>query len=259
MGSRQGNVVGTHDVEWAVIGVAVALLSWSALFGGVAIARRRRTWTTKVLIPAAAILGWITLVAGLLSSISPMTGDTIAGTPVAAAPGLVQAGVPTTPTTTKTAAPDPMSLLKVGDCVEVPMEQATGPDGKPTSKPGSPSPADCNSLDANYRVLQNSPEACTGNLYKLETSRHDKAGKLIYHLCLAFDWRVGFCYDTATMDEPSKVDCTTSGQHIVQVTGVLEDTTDGARCPRDGNGAVWVTWDKRHMTVCFRGSDNPGR
>ncbi|WP_157574462.1 hypothetical protein [Nocardia jejuensis] len=256
-------------MHWVAVGVAVLLLVTAALIGAVAVAKQKRAqrYSTGAVVrtggfprraaPVLAVLGWVVLLAGLAAAVNPVAGDTVAGTAIPAAPGLVQAGVPTS-TSTKPAAPDPLSLLKVGDCVEVPMEQATGPSG-PTWKAGSPEPSDCATVDANYRVVQTGPEACTDNLYKLESSRHDRAGKLIYHLCMAFDWRVGVCYDTEHMDEPSKVDCGTRGSHIVQATAVLENTTDGNSCPRDGQGAVWVVWDKRHLTVCFRGGDDPGR
>lgn len=211
-----------------------------------------------------ALLGALALLIGLLPAAqdvaSDLGGATVAGTAGPTAPGLVPAGLPTATTSAKPAAPDPLAALRVGDCVEVPMDQVADPKtGEPTWEAGSPAPADCDSLDANYRVVQTGPGECTGNLYKLETSRHDKSGNLIYHLCLAFDWRVGVCYDATQMDEPLKVDCTTPGPHIVQVTAVLLDTTEGGGCPRDGQGAVWVVWEKRVMTVCFRGSDDPGR
>lgn len=260
-------MVGIH---WAGVGLASLLLLAAAVAGFFAIRSERearRAWgsTAKggrglvTLTVVLGMLGWFGMAEAAMPVTSAIAGDTITGTALPTAPGLVEAGISTTTTSAKPSAPDPMTLLKPGDCVEVPMEAATDPSGAPTWKPGSPAPADCTSLDANYRVLQTGPDACAGPLYKLETSRKDHAGKQLYHLCLAFDWRTGFCYDTAHMDEPSKVDCGTPGDHIVQATAVLEGTTDGAGCPRDGQGAVWVVWDKRQMTVCFRGGDNPGR
>ncbi|QLY29690.1 LppU/SCO3897 family protein [Nocardia huaxiensis] len=254
-------------MPWVLIAVAVALLLAATATGVLAIRRQRRTQNgrgMRVLASILVILGWIAMLAGLLpiaqDVASNLAGDTIAGTARPTAPGLVPAGLPTTTTSAKPAAPDPLAALRVGDCVEVPMDQTTDPKtGQPTWRAGSPAVADCDSLDANYRVVQTGAGECTGNLYKLETSRHDKSGNLIYHLCLAYDWRVGVCYDTTQMDEPLKVDCGTAGAHIVQVTAVLEDTREGAGCPRDGQGAVWVVWDKRALTVCFRGGDEPGR
>ncbi|NNH72231.1 hypothetical protein HLB23_20610 [Nocardia uniformis] len=177
------------------------------------------------------------------------SGAAVAGTALPASPGLVPAVAPSTSAaaTTVETEPDPLTLLVPGDCV------ALSPD--PTE---SPEPAECTSFEANYRVLQTGPEACTGPLFKVETSRRDRSGKYLYHLCLAFDWRAEMCYDTADMDEPTKVDCSTPGQHVVMVTAVLLDTLDGSQCPTDHNGAVAVTWEKRQMTVCFRGTDDPG-
>lgn len=248
--------MGTLGIHWIVVEVAVALLFSSAIVGFLVI-RGKRALVLVTL--ALGISGWLALAAGVQPGVAVLTGDTVAGTAVPPAPGLVPAGSTAPTTSAKPVAPDPMSLLKPGDCVEVPMEAATDASGAPTWKPGSPDPADCTSLDANYRVLQTGPEPCAGPLFELETSRKDHSGKQLYHLCLAFDWRVGVCYDTAHMDEPSKVDCGTPGDHIVQATAVLEDSTSGAGCPRDGKGAVWVVWDKRRMTVCFRGGDDPGK
>lgn len=262
-------MVGTLGVEWADVGRAAALLFAAAVVGFFAIASERearRSWNPAargkrwlvVLTVALGGFGWLAMASAASPVPSALFGDTVAGTALPEAPGLVQAGIPTSTANPKPAAPDPLSLLNPGDCVEVPMEAATAADGGPTWKPGAPAPADCTTLDANYRVLQTGPAPCAGPLYKLETSRKDRAGKQLYHLCLAFDWRAGFCYDTEHMDEPSKVDCATPGDHIVQATAVFENTTDGSGCPRDGRGAVWVVWDKRQMTVCFRGGDKPG-
>lgn len=255
-------------MQSVLICTAVALLCAAAAGGGWAIARvrragggsgeRRALFVARVLAPAMAVVGWVVLIATMIPVLGPPTGDTVAGTAVPAAPGLIPAAAVTTPTSTKPVAPDPMSLLKPGDCVEVPMERTTDAQGRTAWQPGSPVQADCNTVDANYRVLQTGPGACTDPLYKLESSRRDRSGNLIYHLCLGFDWRAGFCYDTADMDEPAKVACGTRGANVVQVTAVLTDTTSGANCPRDDQGAVWVVWDKRRMTVCFRGSDTPG-
>lgn len=249
--------------------VGVGLLVGAAVSGARANVRQRRAkqlWGPAEragggLVALAVVLGlvgWVCLGAVALPITQDLATDTVSGTAVTPAPGLIPAGAPAT-TSTKPAAPDPISLLKPGDCVEVPIVRSNDGNGKPTRRAGSPAPADCNTVDANYRVLQTGPGACVGNLYKLESSRHDKSGKLVYHLCLAFDWRVGFCYDTADIDEPTKVNCDTPGPNVVQVTAVLQDTTGGSGCPRDGQGAVWVAWDKRQMTVCFRGGDHPGR
>lgn len=262
-------MVGTLGVDWADGGRAAALLLAAAVTGFFAIAFEReakRSWDPTargkrwltVLTVTLGLFGWLAMASAAIPLTSAIAGDTIIGSAQPTSPGLVDAGIPTSTANPKPAVPDPMQQLKPGDCVEVPMEAATDPDGSPTWKPGSPAPADCNTVDANYRVLQNSPDPCTGPLYKLETTRKDHAGKQLYHLCLAFDWRVGFCYDTAHMDEPAKVDCDTPGDHIVKATAVFENSTDGSACPRDGQGAVWVVWDKRQMTVCFRGSDKPG-
>ncbi|WP_459957526.1 hypothetical protein [Nocardia sp. IFM 10818] len=260
--------MGSRDVWWPAAGMALLVLAAAAGFAAIAKERRARRDSggraapasrgLAILAVALALPGWAGVAATVVPAVQLMAGDTIAGSAGPTSPGLVQAGLPTTTTSAKPAAPDPMSLLVPGDCVEVPMDRTTDASGTPTWEPGDPAPADCNSLDANYRVLQTGPQACSGTLYKLETSRHDKSGNLLYHLCLAFDWRVDFCYDTTQMAEPFKVDCATPGRHVVQVTAVLENTTDGARCPRDGQGAVWVVWNKRELTVCFRGSDDPG-
>ncbi|WP_157555378.1 LppU/SCO3897 family protein [Nocardia crassostreae] len=246
--------MGSHDVWWLAVGTALLVLA--AVAGGTAVAKERRvrfdpsgraaraSRVLAVLAVALAIPGWAGVAATVVPAVQTMAGDTVAGSAGPTSPGLVQAGIPTTAPTTKSAAPDPMSLLVPGDCVEVPMDPTVDASGAPTWEPGDPAPADCNSLDANYRVLQTGPQACSGNLYKLETSRHDRSGNLVYHLCLAFDWRVDFCYDTSQMAEPFKVDCATPGRHIVRVTAVLENTVDGAKCPRDGQGAVWVVWNK---------------
>lgn len=197
---------------------------------------------------AVVLLVVIGGVTALIGRVVP-SGVTVAGTAVAASPGLIPAVAPSTtaPATTTKAEPDPLTLLQPGDCVSLPP----GPEEVPE-------PAECTSFEANYRVLQTGPAACTGPLYKVEASRKDRSGNLVYHLCLAFDWRVGMCYDTANMDEPTKVDCGTPGEHVVKVTAVLLDSADGSQCPTDQHGAVAVTWDKRRMTVCFRGTDVPG-
>lgn len=259
--------VGSHSVAW-IAGVAVVLLMSAAIVGLAAIrglrrapldrtgARPRAGVAVRAAISTLAVLGWVILLTGVGSGLSPLTRDTVAGTPIAAPPELIQAGVPTT--SAKPHAPDPLAALRIGDCVEVPIEQASDPTGAPSWKAGAPDPVECTSLDANYRVVQTGPAPCSDPLWHLESSRHNKAGALIYHLCLAFDWRTGFCYDTAHLDEPSKVDCGTPGDHIVQATAVLENTVGGGSCPRDGAGAVWVVWDQRRLTVCFRGSDRPG-
>ncbi|MFJ4650114.1 hypothetical protein ACIP5Y_02450 [Nocardia sp. NPDC088792] len=264
-------MVGTHGV-WVAVGIAMALLIPAAMLGGSAIVQQRRTSRaarggTPLVVggmlratTVLAVFGWVVLVSALVSGYAPVTADTLAGTAIPAPPELVQAGIPATfPTSDVPPMPDPIAQLKVGDCVEVPMEPSTDKSGAPTWQPGAPAPADCTTLDANYRVVQTDPGPCTDPLYRLETSHHDRAGKLAYHLCLAFDWRTGVCYDTTHLDEPSKVDCGTRGDHIVQATAVLENTTDGNGCPRDGRGAVWVVWDKMRLTVCFRGADTPGR
>ncbi|MTE13428.1 LppU/SCO3897 family protein [Nocardia aurantiaca] len=242
--------MGSHGVGW-VVGLGV-------LLPGIAAALARRSGARGRMVTAGlAVVGWVLLFAAATVVISPVPRDTIAGTAIAAPPELVQAVQPTT--SAKPDAPDPMAALKAGDCVEVPIEQAKDVTGAPTWKAGSPEPSDCNSVDANYRVLQNGPDPCAGPLYTLESAPKDKAGKARYHLCLTFDWRAGVCYDTTTMDVPSKVDCGVPGDHIVQATAVLENATSGAGCPRDGRGAVWVVWSKLQLTVCFRGGDNPGK
>ncbi|MVU76804.1 hypothetical protein GPX89_06025 [Nocardia sp. ET3-3] len=259
---------GTHGV-WVVVGVAVILLSVAAVAGVRAIAQQNRAMadfsgrTPRVgarrrgVISALAVTGWVLVYAAVASNLPFLHHDTVAGQPVAAPPQLVQAGQPTT-TAAKPRA-DPMAALKVGDCVEVPIEAAKDASGAPTWRPGSPEPSDCNSVDANYRVLQIGPDPCSDPLYTLESAPHDRTGKVRYHLCMTFDWRTGVCYDTTNMDVPSKVACGTPGEHIVQATAVLEHDTSGAACPRDGRGAVWVVWSKLQLTVCFRGSDNPGK
>ncbi|MFI6869494.1 hypothetical protein [Nocardia sp. NPDC050406] len=204
---------------------------------------RRRLLIALAVVGLVAVGGMTAVIGRALPS-----GATVAGTAVAASPGLVPAVAPsTTAPAATTVEPDPLTLLRPGDCVAL-APVADEP----------PEPAECTSFEANYRVLQTGPAPCTGPLYKVEASRKDRAGNYVYHLCLAYDWRVGMCYDTANMDEPTKVDCASSGEHVVRVTAVLLDTVDGSRCPTDQNGAVAVSWDQRQMTVCFRGSDNPG-
>ncbi|MBF6134645.1 hypothetical protein IU501_16745 [Nocardia otitidiscaviarum] len=204
----------------------------------------RRLWTAL----AVVALVVIAVTAALVGRSLP--GATIAGTALPAAPGLVPATapVPTTPGTTTVIEPDPLTLLRPGDCVALPPDETDPPE-----------PVECTSLAANYRVLQTGPEPCTGPLYKVEASSRDRAGNYNYHLCLAYDWRAGMCYETTDMNDPVKVDCATPGPHVVQVTAVFENSLDGTRCPTDQNGAVAITWDKRMLTVCFRGGDDPGR
>lgn len=219
-----------------------------AAMAGWGLGRMEAKDVRRLLIALATIS--LVVIAGVTVLIGQVAGGaTVAGTALPVSPGLVPAVAPTTtaPATTVKTEPDPLTLLKPGDCVAL-----------PPSPTDPPEPAECTSFEANYRVLQTGPEACTGPLYKVEASRKDRAGNYIYHLCLAFDWRAEMCYDTTDMDEPTKVDCSTPGQHVVMVTAVLLDTLDGSQCPTDNNGAVAVTWDKRQMTVCFRGSDDPG-
>ncbi|MGW5225578.1 LppU/SCO3897 family protein [Nocardia niigatensis] len=249
--------MGSHG-GW-VLGVAVLLFCLAAVVAG----RARRTSPraigrgTRVVTLGSAMAGWVLVVGAVTAVLSPLPRDTVAGRATAAPPQLVQAGLPTT--SVKPDAPDPMAALKAGDCVEVPIQQAKDATGAPSWKAGQPEPSDCNSVDANYRVLQIGPDPCTDPLYTLESTPKDKTGKARYHLCLTFDWRTGLCYDTVDMDVPSKVDCGATGDHIVQATAVLTGTTSGAGCPRDGRGAVWVVWNKLQLTVCFRGGDNPGK
>ncbi|MEC3954248.1 hypothetical protein VMT65_14510 [Nocardia sp. CDC153] len=248
---------------WAVVGMAVVLLSVAAALGMRAVSRQERAprepigRRRRMVIVALALTGWFLVYSAVASTLPFVHRDTVAGTAVAAPPELVQAGQPTT-TSAKPHA-DPMASLKVGDCVEVPIQQAKDASGAPSWKAGSPEPSTCNSIDANYRVLQVGPEPCTGPLYTLDSAPRDKTGKVRYHVCMTFDWRVGVCYDTTNMDVPSKVDCGTPGEHIVQATAVFENSTSGAGCPRDGRGAVWVVWSQLQLTVCFRGSDSPGK
>ncbi|GAB0104239.1 hypothetical protein JMUB6875_32130 [Nocardia sp. JMUB6875] len=254
---------------WVVVGMAVVLLSAAAALGVKAIGQQNRAFADPTgaaprvgvrrqgVISALAVVGWIMVFAALGSNLPFVHHDTIAGRAVAAPPELVRAG-DLAPTAVKPKA-DPMAALKPGDCAEVPIQSARDASGAPTWKAGTPEPSDCRSIDANYRVLQNGPEPCAGPLYTLESAPKDKTGKVRYHLCLTFDWRAGVCYDTTNMDVPSKVDCATTGDHIVQATAVFENSTSGAGCPRDGRGAVWVVWSKLELTVCFRGADNPGK
>lgn len=244
-------MVGSHGVGW-VVAVAVLLFCLAAALASRADAAPKR----RVSALALAATGWILVFAAVMATLSPMTREAVAGNPIGVPPELVQAGQPTT--SAKPTAPDPMASLKPGDCVEVPIERAKDASGAPTWKAGTPEPSDCNSVDANYRVLQNGPDPCTDPLYTLDSAPKDKTGKPRYHLCLTFDWRTGVCYDTTAMETPSKVDCATSGEHIVQATAVLANATSGTSCPRDGRGAVWVIWRKLELTVCFRGGDNPG-
>ncbi|MGW4126202.1 hypothetical protein [Nocardia sp. NPDC004711] len=249
--------MGSHGVGWAA-DVAVLLLCLAATVAS----RARRTphrasRGTRAVAAGSALVGWVLVFGAMTAMISPLPRDTVAGKAIAAPPELVQAGLPTT--SARPDAPDPMAALKAGDCVEVPIQQAKDASGAPSWKAGSPEPSDCNSVDANYRVLQIGPDPCSGPLYTLESAPKDKTGKARYHLCLTFDWRTGVCYDTADMDVPSKVACGTPGDHIVQATAVLEGATSGAGCPRDGRGAVWVVWNKLELTVCFRGGDDPGK
>ncbi|WP_040810615.1 hypothetical protein [Nocardia concava] len=254
---------------WVVVGMAIILLSAAAALGVKAIGHQNRAFADPTgatppvgarrqrVVAALAIVGWVLVFAAVGSNLPFVHHDTIAGRAVAAPPELVRAG-DLAPTAVKPKA-DPMAALKPGDCAEVPIQSARDSSGAPTWKAGAPEPSDCKSIDANYRVLQNGPEPCSGPLYTLESAPKDKTGKVRYHLCLTFDWRVGVCYDTTNMDVPSKVDCATSGDHIVQATAVFENSTSGAGCPRDGRGAVWVVWSKLQLTVCFRGADNPGK
>lgn len=254
-----------HGVGW-VLAVAVLLLGLAAALasrtGGAPNRTRDSKAAARIGRPrragavAFAALGWLLVFATATATLAPMSRETIAGTAIGAPPELVQAGQPTT--SAKPTAPDPMASLKPGDCVEVPIERARDAAGAPTWKAGTPEPSDCAAVDANYRVLQIGPDPCTDPLYTLESAPKDKSGKARYHLCLTFDWRAGVCYDTTAMDAPSKVDCATRGEHIVQATAVLTNATSGASCPRDGRGAVWVTWRKLELVVCFRGGDNPG-
>ncbi|BEK86666.1 hypothetical protein GCM10010198_76340 [Nocardia seriolae] len=249
--------------------MAVVLLAAAAALGADAIARQRRAAANRsgasprtggrrpVVISALAVTGWLLVYSVVASNLPFVHHDTIAGTATAAPPELVPAGQPTT--SARPQAADPMAALKVGDCVEVPIEQTKDASGAPAWRAGAPEPSDCDSMDANFRVVQNGPDPCTNPLYTLDRAPRDKTGKARYHLCLTFDWRAGVCYDTTVMDAPSKVDCATSGEHIVQATAVFENSTSGAGCPRDGRGAVWVIWHKLQLTVCFRGSDNPGK
>ncbi|AYF77273.1 hypothetical protein D7D52_29495 [Nocardia yunnanensis] len=251
---------------WVVIGMAVVVLSAAAALGSRAVTRQRRARhdpavprvgnRSRALIAGLAVSGWVLVYAAAASNLPFLHHDTIAGAAIAAPPALVKAGQPTA---TKPPAPDPMAALKAGDCVEVPIQQAHDASGAPTWKAGTPEPSDCNTVDANYRVLQMGPDPCGGPLYTLESAPKDKTGKARYHLCLTFDWRAGVCYDTTNMDVPQKVDCGTPGEHVVQATAVFENSTSGAGCPRDGRGAVWVVWSKLQLTVCFRGGDNPGK
>ncbi|MGW4245159.1 LppU/SCO3897 family protein [Nocardia sp. NPDC004722] len=253
---------------WFVVGTAVVLLSVAAALAARAITRQGRARVdpavpgvgvrARALISGLAVSGWVLMFAAVASNLPFLHHDTIAGSAIAAPPELVRAGQPST-VADKPQAPDPMAALKVGDCVEVPIEQARTASGDPTWRAGTPEPSDCGSVDANYRVLQIGPGPCTDPLYTLESAPHDKSGKVRYHLCLTFDWRAGVCYDTTNMDVPSKVDCATTGEHIVQATAVFANSTSGAGCPRDHRGAVWVVWNKLQLTVCFRGSDNPGK
>lgn len=259
--------MGSHGVGW-VVAVAVLLMCLAAALAsraGAATERtpgdwravsRRGTRWRRVGALGFAATGWVLVFAAFTATLSPMSRETIAGNPIGAPPELVPAGQPTI--SAKPPAPDPLAALKPGDCVEVPIERAKDTTGAPTWKAGTPEPSDCGSVDANYRVLQIGPDSCTDPLYTLESAPKDKTGKPRYHLCLTFDWRTGVCYDTTAMETPSKVDCATPGEHIVQATAVLPNAVSGASCPRDGRGAVWVIWRKLELTVCFRGGDNPG-
>lgn len=151
------------------------------------------------------------------------------------------------PSSPKIAPPEPLAALNIGDCVSI---------GGTT---GLPIPGDCNSLTTNYRLVQKmtSKERCTDILVKTEFTRSNAAGVVtVPTLCFAFDWRAGMCYDRTNIEEPNKVDCSTTGPNIVHVTAVFTDTLSDDNCPRDENGYRATTWDKRRLVVCMLNPPN---
>ncbi|WP_454195709.1 hypothetical protein [Nocardia sp. Marseille-Q1738] len=146
-------------------------------------------------------------------------------------------------------APDPLTATRPGDCVAIPAPHASG------GIPATIVPAACDTLPANFRVLQTG--SCTDPRVDREHRRTDRAGREQVHLCLAPDWRAGTCYDVTDWHLPRKVDCARVGKKIIRITAVLPYAADADACPRDADGSNAVARPNRGITLCMRGFDRP--
>ncbi|WP_040781364.1 hypothetical protein [Nocardia pneumoniae] len=146
-------------------------------------------------------------------------------------------------------APDPLAATRPGDCVAIPAPHASG------GIPATVVPARCDTLPANFRVLQTG--SCTDPRVDREHRRTDRDGREQVHLCLTPDWQAGVCYDVADWQLPRKVDCARVGKKIIRITAVLPHAADASACPRDADGANAVGRANWGITLCMRGFDRP--
>ncbi|PXX66730.1 hypothetical protein DFR70_103480 [Nocardia tenerifensis] len=142
--------------------------------------------------------------------------------------GLVGSGI-------AAAAPDSIEALEVGDCINY------------TDRAGTP--ADCDSLAANYRLVEKTRAgACSDPAATVQFSSGDANGNVSPTYCFVFDWRVGTCYDFTRDGGFPKRDCAAPGNHIGRVTSVHEGVADYGVCqPQEGG----LTNDKLGLTVCY--------
>lgn len=146
-------------------------------------------------------------------------------------------------------APDPLTATRPGECVAIPAPHASG------GVPAAIVPAPCDTLPANFRVLQTGP--CTDPRVEREHRRTGRTEREQVHLCLAPDWQAGVCYDVTDWHLPRKVDCARVGKKIIRITAVLPYTAGADACPRDTDGSNAVGWPNRGITLCMRGFDRP--
>ncbi|WP_067462421.1 hypothetical protein [Nocardia amamiensis] len=146
-------------------------------------------------------------------------------------------------------AAEPLAATRPGECVAIPAPHATG------GVPATVLPAHCDTLPANFRVLQTG--TCTDPRVEREHRQTGRTGREQVHLCLAPDWQAGVCYDVTDWQLPRKVDCARVGKKIIRITAVLPYTAGADACPRDADGSNAVGWPNRGITLCMRGADRP--
>ncbi|WP_435593432.1 hypothetical protein [Nocardia sp. bgisy118] len=144
---------------------------------------------------------------------------------------------------TAVAYPNIYERLEIGECALYDRTNQVG------------GPADCDSVQANYRLVEKyqlAPETagmeCGDPMAAVSYHHRTDDGVRLALYCFANNFRVGDCWNFTDVRERRRVDCDAHEPETSRLTAVYEGVSNAARCHDQNTDAV--VWDKPRLTVC---------